>query len=97
VAARAGRLAQAQHWLRVPARRGFSFAPTYLGPTLRHDFDAVLTRLRAAGVRQIAHVDLTQPVFDVPVARLIVPGLEGPWTPPDGEYTPGTRARSVSA
>jgi ribosomal protein S12 methylthiotransferase accessory factor YcaO len=56
-----------------------------------------LTRLRAAGVRQIAHVDLTQPVFDVPVARLIVPGLEGPWTPPDGEYTPGTRARSVSA
>lgn len=97
VAARAGRLAQARHWLRVPGRRAFGSAPSYLGPTLRHDLDAALARLHAAGVQQIVHVDLTQPTFEVPVARLIVPGLEGPWTPSDGEYTPGKRARSVAA
>jgi YcaO-like protein with predicted kinase domain len=97
VAARAGRVAQARHWLRVPARRAFGSAPNYLGPTLRHDLDAALARLHTTGVRQIVHVDLTQPAFEVPVARLIVPGLEGPWTPPGGEYTPGKRARSVAA
>ena len=27
--------------------------------------------------------------------RVIVPGLEGPWTPEGGDYTPGVRARAV--
>jgi ribosomal protein S12 methylthiotransferase accessory factor len=62
---------------------------------LRHDLDIALARLHAARVRQVAYVDLTQEAFGVPVARVIVPGLEGPWTPDDGAYTPGPRARAA--
>ena len=51
-----------------------------------------LVRLSRAGIRQVAHVDLTQAEFAIPVARVIIPGLEGPWTPAGGEYTPGARA-----
>ena len=72
--------------------RVFRAAPDCAGATLRHDLDEALRRLRAVGIRQVAWVDLTQPAFGIPVARVIIPGLEGPWTPPEGEYTPGARA-----
>ena len=93
-AARAGRDEAARRWSRAPATRAFHRAPDCAGPTLRHDLDEALKRLRAAGIRQAAWVDLTQPALGIPVARVIIPGLEGPWTPPGGEYTPGARARS---
>jgi YcaO-like protein with predicted kinase domain len=95
-AARAERTAIARHWLRGPARRTFGLAPDCAGPTLSHDLDTALERLRMAGIRQVAYVDLTRADFGIPVARIIVPGLEGPWTPPDGDYTPGARARAVA-
>jgi YcaO-like protein with predicted kinase domain len=91
--ARAGRDAAARRWLGAPASRVFRAAPDCAGATLRHDLDEALRRLRAVGIRQVAWVDLTQPAFGIPVARVIIPGLEGPWTPPEGEYTPGPRAR----
>ena len=91
--ARAGRDEAARRWLGSPASRAFRAAPDCAGPTLRHDLDEALKRLRAVGIRQAAWVDLTQPAFGIAVARVIIPGLEGPWTPPDGEYTPGPRAR----
>jgi YcaO-like protein with predicted kinase domain len=93
--ARADRLDMAAQWMRTPARWSFQNAPNCAGPTLRHDLDTVLARLDAAGLRQVAYVDLSQPEFGIPVARVIVPGLEGPWTPEGGDYTPGTRARAV--
>jgi YcaO-like protein with predicted kinase domain len=93
-AARAGRDEAARRWLRAPATRAFRAAPDCAGATLRHDLDEALKRLRTAGIRQVAWVDLTQPALDIPVARVIIPGLEGPWMPPGGEYTPGSRARS---
>lgn len=96
-AARAGRQEAARRWLRVAARRSFSQAPNRAGATLRHDLDASLARLQTVGIRQAACVDLTKPEFGIPVVRVIVPGLEGPWTPPDGEYTPGCRAAALRA
>jgi ribosomal protein S12 methylthiotransferase accessory factor len=94
--ARADRLYMAAQWIRTPARWSFQNAPNCAGPTLRHDLDTVLARLDAAGLRQVAYVDLSQPEFGIPVARVIVPGPEGPWTPEGGDYTPGTRARAVT-
>jgi ribosomal protein S12 methylthiotransferase accessory factor len=93
--AKAERLDMAAAWLRVQARRSFQQAPNSAGPTLRHDLDVALARLDAAGLRRVACVDLSQAAFGIPVARVIVPGLEGPWTPAGGDYTPGARAQAV--
>lgn len=93
--AKAERLERAAAWLRAPARRSFQEVPSCAGPTLRHDLDMALARLDAAGLRQVAYVDLSQATFGIAVARVIVPGLEGPWTPESGDYTPGVRARAV--
>jgi ribosomal protein S12 methylthiotransferase accessory factor len=93
-AARIGRHEAARRWLSLPASRDFRAAPDCAGTTLRQDLDTALQSLRNAGIRQVAYVDLTQPEFGIPVARVIIPGLEGPWTPSDGEYTPGPRARA---
>jgi YcaO-like protein with predicted kinase domain len=79
-----------------PARRDFRAAPTLEGPTLRHDLDVALSRLSDAGLRQVAWVDLTRPEFGIPVGRVVVPGLEGPWTPEFGDYLPSRRARAAA-
>lgn len=94
--AKAERLDMAARWMRSPARRAFQDAPDCTGPTLRHDLDAALARLDNVGLRQVAYVDLSRAEFGIPVARVIVPGLEGPWTPETGDYTPGARARTVA-
>jgi len=94
--AKSERLDMAVQWMRSPARRAFQDAPGCAGPTLRHDLDAALAQLDNVGLRQVAYVDLTRADFGIPVARVIVPGLEGPWTPEGGDYTPGTRARAVA-
>lgn len=94
-AVRAEREDTARRWLQMPARRSFADAGAAVGPTLRHDLDTSLDRLLTAGLRQVAWVDLSKPEFGIPVARVIVPGLEGAWTPADGEYTQGARARTV--
>ena len=41
------------------------------------DINAVIDRLRAAGLEQVIVCDLTHPDVGVPVVRVIVPGLEG--------------------
>ena len=54
------------------------------------DLEWMLTRLQAAGVRQVIALDLSQPAFPVHAVRVIIPGLEGVCTMPT--YTPGARA-----
>ena len=44
-------------------------------------------------MKQVVTVDLTKPEFELPVVRVVIPGLEGP--DDDDDYVPGTRARAV--
>ena len=53
-------------------------APSCAGASLRDDLDVALARLSRAGFGHVAYVDLTRPEFAIPVARVIIPGLEGP-------------------
>ncbi|MCY1069380.1 YcaO-like family protein [Nannocystis sp. RBIL2] len=69
-----------------------------LGPSLATDsFDGdlelLLARVRAAGCTSAVVVDLTRAEIGVPVARLVVPGLEGRFA----GMAPGPRARARAA
>ncbi len=93
--ARGARLAAARAWLRSPAHRHYHASPSWTAATLQQDLDLVLRRLAEVGLQQIVWVDLTRPEFGIPVGRVVVPGLEGPWTPAGEGYTPGARARAM--
>jgi YcaO-like protein with predicted kinase domain len=80
----------------IEARGGtrvFSDAPTFDGDTLNADVAWELSRLRAAGVDQVAAVDLSKPHFGIPVVRVVIPGLEG--IPEATGYVPGRRYRQA--
>lgn len=55
------------------------------------DVHVVLDRLRAAGLESAVVVDLTDPALQIPVVRVVVPGLEGYMF---DYYRPGSRARA---
>ncbi len=78
----------------TPERR-FDEAPSLDTDTMQADLDWMISRLRAVDVDQVIVVDLTQDGFDIPVARVVVPGLEGPHGHEQGDYVPGPRARAV--
>ncbi len=82
-------------WFPDRARAEFAALPSLAGDTLRGDVAAVLEALARRGLSEVIHVDLTQPRFDVPVARVIVAGLEGPAHSADIDYVPGARARAA--
>jgi len=73
--------------------RSFRDAPTFEGETLDDDVEWELERLRAVGIERVATVDLTRPEFNLPVARVVIPGLEG--SALHTGYVPGARARAV--
>ncbi|HEV7265748.1 MAG TPA: YcaO-like family protein [Falsiroseomonas sp.] len=75
-----------------PLRR-FRDVPSFEGATLEEDLDWLLARLASARLRQAVLVELTRPEFDIPVVRMIVPGLEGMHT--KSGYAPGPRARAL--
>lgn len=54
------------------------------------DIAWMANRLRSVGVEEIVTVDLTKPAFDMPVVRVVIPGLEGPDDHED--YSMGHRA-----
>jgi YcaO-like protein with predicted kinase domain len=58
--------------------RDFTAVPTSGGDSLADDVDWELAMLRSAGIREVIALDLTRAEFQIPVARIIVPGLEGP-------------------
>jgi ribosomal protein S12 methylthiotransferase accessory factor len=74
-----------------PPSRSFRDAPDFHGQTFEADVGWLLERLRAAGIREAVAVDLTKPIFKIPVARVIAPGLEALNEVPG--YVPGARAR----
>ena len=73
-----------------PARRDFRKAPTWEGDTLDADVAWELKRLQAIGVEHVVVVDLTKPEFGLPVARVVIPGLEAKGVVPNCRY--GRRA-----
>ena len=82
----------ARQWRDLARTPGRPMAQAALRATLRDDLDHGLSRLEAAGLGRAVWVDLSWPEIGVPVGRLVVEGLEGPWTPPGGGYVPGARA-----
>ncbi|WP_199227024.1 YcaO-like family protein [Aminobacter sp. AP02] len=61
--------------------------------SLGEDIDWMLERLQGVGIGQVISVDLTRPEFGVPVARVVIPGLEGP--DDHDHYSPGLRALAL--
>jgi ribosomal protein S12 methylthiotransferase accessory factor len=76
------------------ATRAHGEAPSYTGETINADVGWELERLREAGIARVIVVDLTRSELRVPVARVVIPGLEALSTAPG--YGPGLRARSLS-
>jgi ribosomal protein S12 methylthiotransferase accessory factor len=76
------------------ATRRFREAPSWDSDTFDDDLDWELDRLRGAGVGRVIVVDLTKDVFKLPVARVIIPGLEGHHRVPG--YIPGKRALAAA-
>lgn len=87
-------LAQRQAWAKqlkgsAPAR-AYGEGPDYRSDTFNEDVAWLLQRLGQVGVEQVVTVNLTQSGLDLPVVRIVIPGLEGP-DDHDG-YVPGERA-----
>ena len=73
--------------------RDYHDVPTFEGETFEADVAWELERLRAAGIEHAVMIDLTRPEFELPVVRVVVPGLEGvSWVP---GYVFGARAAEV--
>jgi ribosomal protein S12 methylthiotransferase accessory factor len=75
-------------------RASFHNVPTLESDGIEEDVRWALDRLVAVGIDRMIAVDLTRPEFDIPVVRVIVPGLE--WTCSDPFYVPGRRARRAA-
>ena len=79
----------------APPSRRLDSTTTQDSETLNVDLQWELARLQAAGLHQVIVVDLTMPEFNLPVVKVVIPGLEGV---PDGpDYVPGARAQAVMA
>jgi len=75
--------------------RSFLAAPSFDADDVADDVSWLLDRLRSAGMSRVVAVDLTRNDLGIPVARVIIPGLEWNCTHPD--YVPGPRARRLGS
>jgi len=78
---------------RVGAERAFSAAPSWNSSALEDDVAWELQRLACAGMEQVVVVDLTRPEFEIPVVRVVIPGLEAICEAPG--YVPGARLQRL--
>ena len=60
---------------------------------MSQDLDVLLDRLQGIGIQNVLRVDLSKTEFNIPVVRVVIPGLEPPHD--DDGYVPGARARSI--
>jgi ribosomal protein S12 methylthiotransferase accessory factor YcaO len=79
----------------VGAGRRFQDVPSQACDDFRDEVEWELERLRRAGLREVIVTDLTNPAFGLPVARVVIPGLEGPVSVSGG--APRARARRFRA
>jgi ribosomal protein S12 methylthiotransferase accessory factor len=75
------------------ATRDFRAVPTAPADTFAADVAWELERLRAVGVEQVVVVDLTRPELELPVVRVVIPGLEGLHAAPNYRLGPRASAR----
>jgi ribosomal protein S12 methylthiotransferase accessory factor len=73
--------------------RSFLAIPSFDTDDVADDVSWLLDQLRSAGMSRVVAVDLTRDDLGIPVARVIIPGLEWNCTHPD--YVPGPRARRL--
>jgi ribosomal protein S12 methylthiotransferase accessory factor len=92
VAARFARDQAARRLLRTPPAR--PFCARNRAATPEADLEAALAALLRCGMPQVACIDLSRADIGIPVVRIIVRGLEGPW-PTDGQPL-GIRARDAA-
>ncbi|WPZ33478.1 YcaO-like family protein [Thalassobaculum sp. OXR-137] len=74
----------------APPPVSYGDVPSLQGRSSRALIERMVERLSAIGLEQVIVVDLTRAEFNIPVARVIVPGLEG--NPNARLYRPGRRA-----
>ena len=67
--------------------------PTFESETFEDDVAEALRRLRSAGIQQVIVVNLTKQEFQLPVVRVVIPGLEGP--DEHAGYVRGARADAI--
>jgi len=75
--------------------RSFHAIPDSQWSTFNEEVDWEVQCLTGAGIDEVVVVDLTDPDFRIPVAKILIPGLEGPRI--GGDYQPGIRARRLRA
>jgi YcaO-like protein with predicted kinase domain len=75
--------------------RSFRDVPTFPSNSLEEDVTLQLNSLRAAGIGQVIVVDLSRREFEIPVVKVVIPGLEVPHRM--AGYTPGTRSAAMLA
>ena len=88
----------AYHVSRLEERPPRAFADVAHVPAATIDEDVVheLDRLRAVGISRAILFDLTRPECDVPVVRMVVPGLDG-WADRAEGVLPGARRLALRA
>jgi YcaO-like protein with predicted kinase domain len=72
----------------------FSDVPSFTADDLTEDLRWALARLQGIGLERVIAVDLTRPDFEIPVVRVIIPGLE--WDPQHPNYRSGLRAQGIT-
>lgn len=76
-------------------RRLFQCVPNWCVATLEQEIDHVARCLAQVGITQVLTLELADPSLPISVARVIVPGLEGPTE--SAVYYPGARVRAQLA
>ena len=77
----------------TPCTRSFAAVPDLATDDLDADLARLRHRLARAGFAEVVRVDLTRPELGIPVARVVVPGLEASHSFPT--YSPGRRGRAI--
>lgn len=73
--------------------KSFYDCPTFLSKSFNEDLEWIIFNLRRVGIEEIVLLNLTHPYFNIPIARVIIPGLESLSSVPG--YYPGDRARKL--
>ncbi|MFJ4689199.1 YcaO-like family protein [Streptomyces sp. NPDC088789] len=82
------------HWSKPRCHgRVFSAVTTHQTRTLREDVRCQLDQLRHHGAEHVVVVNLTRSEIDMPVVRVVIPGLEGLGSQPG--YRPGPRLTAL--